>query len=92
MSFLTNDLLAGSSPTVLWDMSMPQYQVVTFGLIEGQLIYDNHYHTWLNANEVRLRPKQHVHPSHERLEPLSLGKYIKEPWVTIREGLNRLHL
>lgn len=78
-------------PTVLKTMEIPPHQLVTFTVVEGQIVHEHRYHRYLCAADPRVRPKQ-KHSLMDRIVPSHIGDYSGSPLLTIREGYDSLEL
>lgn len=90
-SIITSSESSTMCPRVLTDLSLPSRQLVTFLLVDGQIVYEHRYHQHLCAAEARARPKTRrtlmttVSPSH-------IGAHSGSPLLTIREGFEFLEV
>ena len=90
-SIITSSKSCTLYPTVLKTMKLPGHQLVTFTLVEGQIVHGHRYHRSLRAAEARARRKAKqtlmgpIVPSH-------IGVHSSGPLLTIREGYDSLEL
>ena len=78
-------------PTVLKNMKLPSCQLVTFTIVEGQIVYEHRYHRYLCATEARVCPKAR-YALMDLLIPSHIGVHLGSPLLTIREDFDSLEL
>ncbi|KAL8723245.1 MAG: hypothetical protein Q9225_000435 [Loekoesia sp. 1 TL-2023] len=80
-------------PSVIRDLQLPPQQLVTFSLIEGQIVFENRYHKQLQAARARYRPRAKRGLSKvSSFTPSHIGVHPGNPLLTIREGFDVLEL
>ena len=78
-------------PTVLKNMEIPSHQLVTFELVEGQIVFEERYHRRLCAERVSSRHEAQKSLM-DSVAPSHIGIYESSPLLTIREGFDNLEL
>lgn len=78
-------------PRVPTDLRLPSRQLVTFLLVDGQIVYEHRYHRHLCAAQARARPKER-RGLMATLSPSHIGAHSGSPLLTIREGFRFLEI
>ena len=78
-------------PTALKTIKLPSHQLVTFTVVEGQIVHEHRYHRYLCAAKARARPKA-KHSLADHILSSQIGVHSSSPLVTIREGYDSLEL
>jgi len=78
-------------PRVLTILRLPSRQLVTFLLVDGQIVYGHRYHRHLCAAQARARPKER-RGLIATLSPSHIGAHSGSRLLTIREGFRFLEI
>lgn len=72
-------------------MKMPPYQLVTFTITEGQIVYEHRYHSFVCA-PPGIRRQIGANDLMDCIAPSNIGVYSDRPLSTIQESYDELRL